>query len=169
MESASNQRTGIRYYILKVANGKASVQLNSGSSAGPPDLQDPNHTLWYFMPSAALDRNGNLGFTFTTSGAYCSTCQGQPYPAINFDVLPWSATTFDTPTLIVQGTGDEENTDRWGEYAATVIDSTDDMTFYGVGEYYRTSETGTTLCGMPANNCYTWQTRIFRGAYGSPF
>ena len=169
MESTANQRSGIRYYVLKVASSKASVLVNSGSSSGPPDLQDPNGALSYFMPSAALDEDGNLGFTYTTSGPYCSTCQAQPHPAIHFDVLPWGASSFDTPTLIVQGAGDEESTPRWGEYAATVVDSTNDLTFYGVGEYYNTSETGTASCWLPASDCYTWQTRIFRGQYGIQF
>jgi hypothetical protein len=169
MESASNQRTGIRYYILNVSNGTASVLVNSGGASGPPDLQDPNGILSYFMPSAALDQNGNLGIAYTTSGAYCSTCQTQNNPAINFDVLPWMASSFDPPTLIVQGTGDEENTDRWGEYAATVIDSSDNLTFYGVGQYYDTSQTGTTNCSQPASECHTWQTRLFRGQYGDHF
>ena len=168
MESASNQRIGIRYYILRVANGKASVLVNSGGS-GPPDLQDPNGTLFYFMPSAALDQNGNLGIAYTTSGAYCASCQTQNHPAINFDVLPWMASSFDPPTLIVQGAGDEENTDRWGEYAATVIDSSDNLTFYGVGQYYDTSQTGRTDCSQPASNCHTWQTRLFQGKYGARF
>jgi hypothetical protein len=169
MESASNQRTGIRYYILSVAAGKASVLVNSGGSSGPPDLQDAAATLFYFMPSAALDQNGNLAFTFTASGAYCSTCFTQSHPAIAFDVLPWKASVFDPATQIVQGVGDQENTDRWGEYAATVIDSSDNLTFYGLGEYYNTNETGTTNCWAPSSNCYTWQTRIFRGAYGVQF
>ncbi len=169
MESASNQRTGIRYYILSVANGKASVLVNSGSASGPPDLQDPNATLFYFMPSAALDQNGNLGIAYTTSGAYCASCQTQNHPAINFDLLPWTASSFDPPTLIVQGMGDEENTDRWGEYAATVIDSSDNLTFYGIGEYYNTSQTGRTFCSQPASNCHTWQTRLFRAQYGTHF
>jgi len=165
MEDASNQRTGIRYYILSVAKGKASVVVNSGTT-GPPDLQDPNGVLYFLMPSAALDKNGNLGITFTTSGPYCSSCQTPNNPAINFVVLPWMSSTFDTPTLIVQGAGDQENTDRFGQYAATVVDSTDGLTFYGVGEYYNKSETGTGNCGVPSSNCYTWQTRIFRGQYG---
>jgi len=166
MESTSNQRTGIRYYILSVSNGKASVLVNSGGSSGPPDLQDPNGALFYFMPSAALDQNGNLGIAYTTSGAYCPSCQTQNDPAVSFDVLPWKASSFDPPTLIVKGAGDQENTQRWGEYAATVIDPSDNLTFYGVGEYYNTSQTGSTNCWIPSSNCYTWQTRIFRGQYG---
>jgi len=169
MESASNQRTGIRYYLLQIKSGKVTVAVNSGGSSGPPDLQDPNGTLFYFMPSAALDANGNLGIMYTTSGAICSTCQTQPHPALNFNVLPLRATSFDTPTLIVQGAGDEENTDRYGEYAATVIDSTDNLTFYGVGEYYNINQSGTSNCSTPASDCTTWQTRIFRGQYGNPF
>ena len=77
--------------------------VNSGGSSGPPDLQDPNATLFYFMPSAALDQNGNLGIAYTTSGEYCTSCHIQNHPAPNFDVLPWTATTFDPPTLILQG------------------------------------------------------------------
>jgi hypothetical protein len=167
MESAANQRTGIRYYILSVSNDTASVLVNSGGSSGPPDLQDPNATLFYFMPSAALDENGNLGFTYTTSGAYCSSCQTPNYPALNFVALPWMASSFAAPTTIIQGTGDEENTNHWGEYAATVVDSTDDLTFYGVGEYFNTSQTGTTDCSQPASDCHTWQTRIFRLTAGT--
>ena len=162
MESTSNQRTGIRYYIFSVSKGKASVLVNSGSNSGPPDLQDPNGSLFFLMPSAALDQNGNMGFAFTASGT-------QAHPGIYFTVLPWAASTFDSPTLIVQGAGDEENTDRFGQYAATLIDSTDNMTFYGLGEYFNKNQTGTTNCGQPSSNCYTWQTRIFRGQYGSQF
>ena len=162
MESTANQRTGVRYYVLSVSNGKASVVVNSGSSSGPPDLQDPNASLSFLMPSAALDENGNMGFAFTTSGT-------QGHPAMYFTVLPWGAASFDAPTLIVQGAGDEENTDRFGQYAATLIDSSDNLTFYGVGEYYNTSQTGTANCNLPSSNCYTWQTRIFRGQYGTQF
>ena len=162
MESASNERTGIRYYILQVSNGTATVLVNSGGTSGPPDLQDPTGTLYYFMPSAALDKNGDLAIEYTTSGAYCSTCRTQYNPAIGVDVLPWGTSTFEPPTLIVQGTGDEENTTHWGQYAATVIDSTDDLTFYGMGEYFNTSQTGTSNCAVPASECHSWQTRIFR-------
>jgi hypothetical protein len=161
MESTTNQRSGIRYYLLKVSSGKVSVVVDSGASSGPPDLQDPSGSLFYFMPSAALDQNGNLGITYTTSGN-CSGC----HPAINFDVLPWGASSFDASTLIVQGQADQENTQRWGEYAATVVDSTDDLTFYGVGQYFDINQNGFSGCSTPANDCATWQTRIFRGQYG---
>ncbi len=169
MENASTQRTGIRYYVIQVAGGKAAVVGNSGGSSGIPDLQDPNGVQWYFMPSVAFDKKGDLGFSFATSGPFCSSCGTQAHPAIRFDVLPWRATGFDAPTLIVQGTADEENTQRFGEYAATVVDSTDNLTFYSVGQYFNTNEAGTTNCSVPSSECYTWQTRIFRGAYGSTF
>jgi hypothetical protein len=107
------------------------------------------------MPSAALDKYGNLGITYTVSGAYCSTCRVQPNPAVYFDLLPLGISNFDQLNLIVAGTGDEESTYHWGEYAATVIDPTDDLTFYGVGEYFNTSEIGTNNCTQPASDCYT--------------
>ena len=114
------------------------------------------------MPSAALDKYGNLGMTYTVSGEYCSTCRVQPNPAVYFDVLPLGISNFRQVSPIVAGTGDEESTFHWGEYAATVIDPTDNLTFYGVGEYFNTSEIGTNNCTQPASDCYTWQTRIFR-------
>ena len=161
MESTTNGRTGIRYYILQVSNGTASVLVNSGGSSGPPDLQDPNNTLFYFMPSAALDRNGNLGFTYTSSGARCPACQTQSHPALNFTVLPWMTSSFGPNTNIIQGKADEQNTHSWGEYAATVVDSTNGVTFYGVGEYFHQNQSGTTGCGVPTNKCFTWKTLIF--------
>jgi hypothetical protein len=169
MENTDNQNVGIRYYILSVSNGTASVLVNSGGTTGPPDLADPNDTLSYFMPSAALDKNGNLGFTYTVSGYDCSTCETQQHPAIYFDVLPWSASSFDTSTLIIAGTADQENNDHWGQYAATVLDPSDNLTFYGLGEYYTTNQTGKTDCSVPSSECFTWQTRILRGKYGDPF
>jgi hypothetical protein len=168
LESTGDQRTGIRYYILKVSKGAASVQVESGSST-QPDLQDPNGVLFYFMPSAAIDKHGNLGITYTTSGESCSGCSQQPHPALHFDVLPWKAKQFAASTLIIQGQADEENDQHWGEYAATVMDSTNELTFYGVGQYFNTAQTGENNCGVPSSNCYTWQNRIFRGAYGSVF
>jgi len=162
MENSGNQSTGVRYYILQVSAGAATVLVNSGGSSGPPDLYDASDSLYYFMPSAAMDQNGNLGISYTTSGLFNN-------PAVNFDVLPWGASAFDSPTLIVQGNGDEENTYHWGEYAATELDATDHLTFYGAGEYFNTSQTGTSNCSVPASDCYTWQTRIFRGQYGKGF
>jgi hypothetical protein len=169
MENTFNQSTGVRYYILKVLNGTASVAANSGGSGGPPDLSDPNNTLFYYMPSAALDKNGNLGVTYTVSGYYCSTCATQVHPTVYFDLLPWMSSSFDPATLIVSGAGDEENTHFWGQYAATLIDPTDNLTFYSLGEYFNTSQTGTTNCSVASSNCYTWQTRILRGKHGSGF
>jgi len=163
-ESTSNMRTGIRYYILNVNNGQASVLVNSSStSKATPDMQDPRGVQFFLMPSTALDQNGNMGLTFTTSGT-------GGHPAIWFSVLPWnSGNGFKAANLIVQGAGDQQNNDRFGQYAATVIDSSDHLTFYGLGEYFNTNQSGTGACATPSSKCYTWQTRIFRGQVGNPF
>jgi len=161
MESTSDQRTGIRYYILQVSNGTATVLVNSGGSGAPPDLKDSTAKTFYYMPSAAMDENGNLGFTFTSSGKFCFKCT-QHHPTINFAALPWAATSFNVNVPIMAGTKDEGNNFHWGEYAATALDSTNGLTFYGVGEYFTTSQSGRSNCSTPASNCYTWRTRIFR-------
>jgi len=161
MESSGNQSTGVRYYILQVSGGGATVVVNSGQLGGPPDLYDPANALDFYMPSAALDQNGNLGVTYTTSSLASN-------PALYFDVLLWGATGLTTRSLVVQGSGDEENAIYWGQYAATVLDSTDNLTFYGLGQYFNTSQTGTSNCSQPSSNCYTWQTKIFRSQYTAP-
>ena len=160
MENSGNQSTGARLYILQVTGGNATVVVNSGGIGGPPDLYDPAGSLYFYMPSAALDQNGTLGVTYTTSSLTNN-------PEVWFDVLPWAGAGFENATPIVQGSGDEENAIYWGQYAATVLDSTDDLTFYGLGQYFNTSQTGTTNCSVPSSNCYTWQTRIFRSQYVS--
>jgi len=76
--------------------------------------------------------------------------------------LPWAATSFNVNVPIMAGTKDEGNNFHWGEYAATVLDSTNGLTFYGVGEYFTTGQSGRSNCGSPSSNCYTWRTRIFR-------
>lgn len=163
MESTTDQRTGIRFYILKGSStGKVSVLVNSGGSSGPADLKDTTERSFYFMPSAALDKEGNLAFTYTSSGKHCPGCTTQYHPAVHFAVLPWGASKFSTNSLIIQGSGDQQNTYHWGEYAATVLDSTDGLTFYGVGQYFKGNQSGLTNCTEPAGNCYTWRTRIFR-------
>lgn len=161
MENTKDQRTGIRYYILQVSNGSASVLVNSGGSS-PPDLQDSTGRLFYYMPSAAMDKNGNLGFGYSAAGKYCFNCTSQPHAVLRFAALPWMGSSFSINTTIFQGKKDEQNNYHWGEYAATVLDSSDGLTFYGVGEYFRVSQSGKTNCSQPASNCYTWQTRIFR-------
>jgi hypothetical protein len=114
------------------------------------------------MPSTALDKDGNLAFTYTSSGKHCHTCTTQYHPSIYFAALPWGASNFSVNSLIIQGTGDEQNTFHWGEYAATVLDSTNGLEFYGVGEYFKGNQSGLTNCTVPSSNCYLWKTRIFR-------
>jgi hypothetical protein len=162
MESTSDQRTGIRYYILKVSNGSASVLVNSGGSAAPPDLQDSTGKAFYFMPSVAMDEQGNLGFTYNSSGKFCSSCSVQHHPALKFASLPWTSKNFNLNLPIIQGTKDQQNSYHWGQYASTVVDSSDGLTFYGVGEYFKTTQSGHESCNDPASNCYVWRTRIFR-------
>jgi hypothetical protein len=162
LEGTNDQRTGIRYYVLRVSNGNASVLVNSGSSSGPPDLEDSSEKSFYFMPSTALDKDGNLAFTYTSSGKHCHVCTTQYHPSIYFAALPWGASKFSVNSLIIQGTGDEQNTFHWGEYAATVLDSSNGLEFYGVGEYFKGNQSGLTNCTVPSSNCYLWKTRIFR-------
>ena len=65
----------------------------------------------------------------------------------------WSLANPSTPTEIViqNGTGDEENSNLWGNITSMTLDPTDNCTFWYVNRYYLASQTG---------NVINWDTRI---------
>ena len=134
--------TDIRYYLLRLTGSDSASVLVDGDMT--------SSSLNLFMPSLAFDKNGDLGVVYSTS-ANCSdsTC----YPALYFDVVPYLRPP-DNPTLVVQGTAEnQERHGNWGDYFGAGLDPTDDLTFWGTGEYFDTNETSSLV---------TWQTRVVK-------
>jgi hypothetical protein len=141
----SSGNTDIRYYLIRVSGD------STPSVAATGNLSDA--TLNLFMPSASMDEKGDLGIVYSTSaGCTTSNC----YPALNFVVVP-NGQAPDPPTLVIQGTAENQATPGlWGDYFGAGVDPTDDLTFWGVGEYFNTTQT---------NSLVTWQTRITKCQY----
>ncbi len=117
----------------------------------------PDTTLYRFMPSLAVDRQGNIAIGFSTSGAsprfpehqvrrtarerpaeHAAADRGPAHRRLGFsDGQLWRA----LPGLC----------DRWGDYSAMSVDPVDDCTFWYTNQYYNSQANGATG---------NWQTRI---------
>jgi len=121
----------IRWYELTVTGG-AIGSLRQQSTYAPADSRNR------FMPSLAVDKNGDMAVAYSVSDA-------SMYPAIRSTGRTAGSTlsTLNQPeTTIVQGQGfqcctfsDGSLNNRWGDYSAMTIDP-DGCTFWYTGEYY---------------------------------
>ncbi|MGI8821400.1 MAG: hypothetical protein ACR2ID_11125 [Chthoniobacterales bacterium] len=138
--------TAIRWYQFDVTGSTipaTPVQQQTFNNAGDG--------LWRWMPSIAVDANGNMSIGYTTSSSTTN-------PAINYagrlagDPLN---TLAQGEGLLIQGAGHQTSTSgRWGDYSSMTIDPSDNLTFWHTNEYYSvTSSAG-------------WNTRI--GAFKFP-
>jgi len=120
----------VRWYELPVTGGAISSVRQQSTWA--PDASNR------FMPSLAVDKNGDMAIGYSVSDA-------SMYPAIRYSGRlagdPLSRLTQGETTL-VQGQGyqcctfsDGSTNTRWGDYSAMTIDP-DGCTFWYTGEYY---------------------------------
>ena len=128
---------GVRWFELRnVTAGPVSVYQES--------TYQPDAT-WRWMGSAAMDGQGNLALGFSASG---SGINPQIRYAARLATDPLN-TLSQGEAHLFDGTGSQSGTgNRWGDYAAVVVDPVDDTTFWFTTEYYAT--TGT----------FNWRTRI---------
>jgi len=132
--------TAVRWYKFNVTGGTfpaTPVQQQSWTNG--------NDGLWRFMPSIAVDQNGNTAIGYSTS----STTQ---FPSIRYAgrlaTDPIGNLT-QGEAIMFNGTGSQTDTNgRWGDYSMTTIDPADGMTFWHVNEYYATTSS------------FNWHTRI---------
>jgi len=156
-EDNTTQRTGVRYYTLAgpVSPSTAPTLVYQG------DFQDVGSTpaLFYWMPSNAIDKNQNIGYTYSVGNG---TTDPSPYMA-RIDLLG----TESTPAVTASATGADASDNIWGEYVSVSIDP-DNVTFWGTGEYFDTTQT---QCPGEQNNQTTckWQTQIFNCYKGNGF
>jgi len=138
------------------------AQLNvTGGTIAPTAVQQqiysPDTTLYRFMPSIAVDNQGNVAIGFSTSGAVAPN-----FPSIAYvgrlagdppNTLP------QTEVQMIAGAGSQifncgtppGPCDRWGDYTAMTVDPVDDCTFWYTNQYYSSQANG---------NVGNWQTRI---------
>jgi hypothetical protein len=156
--NTTDGRTGIRYYKILAGTNPQAVLVG--------DIQDgPQKTYFYSMPSVAMDKNGNLGITYTQTGNV---------GMYNYDPSPFFVTVDSsgnqgTPVAILGSnsgsTGVDGTDSNWGEYVSVNTDPDDDLTFWAVDEYMNGPQIPNpqTTCSLTSGfgkNC-TWASRIF--------
>ena len=126
--------TGIRWYQFDVTGGNfppTALQQQTWTNG--------NDGLWRWMPSIAVDDNGNVAIGYSISSP-------SMFPGIRYA----GRLVSDPPGNLAQGeatmfngSGNETDTrGRWGDYTMTSIDPTDGMTFWHVNQYLPSSGTG---------------------------
>jgi hypothetical protein len=128
-------KSGIRWYEIRSPNGTPTVYQQGTFS---PD----STSRW--MGSIAMDKTGNIAVGYSASSS-------SVHPSIRFTGrVPTDALgTLESEDTILGGCGSQlKNLNRWGDYSAITIDSTDDCTFFYTNEYLKTSGT------------FNWSTQI---------
>ncbi|HEX2617454.1 MAG TPA: carboxypeptidase regulatory-like domain-containing protein, partial [Flavobacteriales bacterium] len=131
-----------RYYQVGVTGG--TVAANTTQAA----THTPDTTVNRYMPSLAVDRAGDMALGYSASSAvlmpairYAGRLAGDPV-----NTLP------QTETSLIEGTGAQSTSTRWGDYSAMSV-APDGCTFWFTSEYY--IATGS-----------NWQTRV--GSFAFP-
>jgi hypothetical protein len=140
VRGAVSTRSSIRYYQVGVTGGTIGASPLQAATF-TPDTQNR------YMPSLAVDRAGNMAVGYSVSSATL-------FPAIRYagrlSTDPVN-TLAQTETSMIEGTGSQNTSTRWGDYSAMTLDP-DGCTFWYTTEYYITT----------GGN---WQTRIGKFKY----
>ncbi len=146
----------------------AQIDVTGGTITPTPlqqQIYSPDTTLYRWMGSLALDKDGNMALGYSTSSGTAPN-----YPSIAYagrlSTDPLNNLS-QSETQLIAGGGSQTNNcgsgpcSRWGDYTAMSVDPSDDCTFWYTNEYYDTDADG------KAGN---WQTRIgaFRFATCNP-
>jgi hypothetical protein len=130
IENYPNGPTAVRWYQFDVTGGTfpaTPVQQQSWDNAGDG--------LWRFMPSIAVDQNGDVAIGYSTSSP-------SMFPSIRYagrlatDPL---GNLGQGEAIMTNGSGSQTSASgRWGDYSMTTLD-TDGTTFWHTNEYYATT------------------------------
>ncbi|MFL6246902.1 MAG: carboxypeptidase regulatory-like domain-containing protein [Thermoanaerobaculia bacterium] len=116
-----------RWYQVDVTGGVVNPAVPQAVTWDP----DGANVMHRFMPSLAVDRAGNMALGYSTSSATTK-------PAIKYAgrlATDPPETFSQTEQVLIQGTGTQTGTSRWGDYAAMTLDP-DGCTFWLTHEYY---------------------------------
>ena len=115
---------GVRWYEFTIDRARRVALAQQGTFA--PDAR------FRWLPSAAIDRRGNIGIGYSYGGA--DTFAGQRFAARLRDDPPGQLTLGET--VLVNGEA-AQNAIRWEDYTQTAIDPSDDCTIWYVGDYLK--------------------------------
>jgi len=125
-----NGPTAVRWYQFDVTGGNFPA-----TPAQQEDWANGNDGLFRWMPSIAVDQNGNMAIGYSTSS---STIFPNIRYAGRFATDPLNDLS-QGEAIMTNGTGSQTSASgRWGDYSMTTLD-TDGTTFWHTNEYYITT------------------------------
>ena len=142
----ANYQAGIRYFqIQKTTPAGAYTMFDQATFS--PDAGNPATGLNRWLPSAAIDVQGNLAVSY--SGSSTSVFPSIYYAGRDFNAAGIPAAGLSTETTLFTGTGSQlGSSHRWGDYQSLQVDPSDDCTFWTTNQYYNVSSS------------FNWRTRI---------
>ena len=140
--------TAIRWYQFDVTGGTfpaTPAQQQSWTNGGDG--------LWRWMPSIAVDQDGNAAIGYSTSGVsifpsirYAGRLAGDPLNNLG-----------QGEAIMTNGGGSQTSgSGRWGDYSMLTIDPADNASFWHVNEYYAVTSSS------------AWATRIAKFRFSPP-
>lgn len=138
VEAAANV-AGIRWYEIRDPNG-TPVVYQQGTYA--PGVTDGIHR---WMGSVAMDASGNMALGYSASNGTTT------YPSVWYTGRLASDPLGSMPQgegSIIDGTGSQTGSNRWGDYTSMNVDPVDDCTFWYVNQY------------IPTTSSIGWRLRI---------
>ncbi len=117
--------SSVRYYQVTVTGGAVAATTTQAATHAP------DTTIHRMIPSLAVNRAGDMALMYSATNSTM-------FPAIRYvgrlatdplDTLP------QTETSLIEGTGSQNTSSRWGDYAAMTLDP-DGCTFWMTSEYY---------------------------------
>ena len=140
--------TAIRWYQFDVTGGNFPA-----TPVQQQDWSNGNDGLWRFMPSIAVDANGNVAIGYSVSSESI-------FPGIRYAGRLATDPLNDLSqgeAIMKQGTGSQTGAGgRWGDYTMTTIDPADGLSFWHTNEY------------LPKTVDTNWSTRVGKFQFGSP-
>jgi hypothetical protein len=118
---------GLRWYEFRI-DGAGNPVLHQQSTFAPD-------TGYRWLGSAAIDGRGNIGIGYSFGSA--SSYTGQRFAA-RAAADPLGTLGF-SESLLINSTAAKGGGNRYEDFATTVVDPSDDATFWYMGDYYRSS------------------------------
>ena len=119
----------LRWYELRI-NAAGNPYVYQQSSFAPD-------AMYRWMGSAAMDRLGNIAIGYSFGGV--PNFPGQRF--VGRAASDPLGTMSLAETVIIAGQASQTSTLRWEDFATTVVDPSDDLTFWYVGNYLKTGST----------------------------
>jgi hypothetical protein len=132
--------TAIRWYEFNVTGGNYPL-----TPIQQQDWTNGNDGVWRWMPSIAVEQNGNAAIGYSISSAAI-------FPSIRYAGRLSTDPLNDLAqgeSIIINGAGAQTNaSQRWGDYTMTTVDPSDGVSVWHTNEYY------------PVTSDHSWFTRV---------